>query len=293
MKKYFAFVLILLLFFSFNLAKAGDLNEGNLIVNNYLTPSKMTQLSVTYFNPFAETPQDTTALTREQQLALLPGYKLPKKALFFSAVMPGAGELFVGSKLKAAAFFLVEVGAWTYFGVYHSKGLKKEDEFEIFANNNWDGLKWQNWFNNYGQNLIEITGENKFTHANAMLELINAGKKTQQYYEMIGKYSEFVVGWTNVPPDRDFINYVQLQEYRDTQCPVADEYMDMRDRSNELFKIARRGITIAMLNRLFSAVDAAWTAKIHNNQLLKTSLRFEEIYYVDRMEPALSLKISW
>lgn len=293
MRHYKLFLFIAIIFLISNLSIAGDLFEKGALKSEILAPSKTTQMQIAYFNPFQESNQDTVPLTREQQLAKLPGYKLPKKALFFSALLPGAGELFVGSKLKAAAFFLVEVGAWTYYGVYHHKGAVKEDEFEEFADAHWDPLKWKNWFETEGQNLIELTGENKYTHAEAMLELIEAGKKTQQYYEMIGKYSEFVVGWEGVDPSKSFQTYEEMQEFRDTQVPVADEYMDMRDESNNLYHTARTGITIAMVNRLLSAIDAAWTAKVHNNRLLKTTLRMEPMYFVDHVEPVLSLKFSW
>ncbi|NOZ62041.1 MAG: hypothetical protein GXO74_10205 [Calditrichaeota bacterium] len=285
-------LLTLLFLGAANLLIAGDLFQDHAVNSGVISPSKMTQLQIAYFNPFQDSQQDTTPLTREQQLARLPGYKLPKKALFFSALLPGAGELFVGSKMKAAAFLLVEVGAWTYYGVYHQKGAKKEGEFEIFADDHWDPLKWKNWYETEGQNLIELTGENKYTHAPAMLELIDAGKKTQQYYEMLGKYSEFVVGWEGMERNFSFNTYEEMQEVRDT-LTVANKYMDMRDLSNNLYHTARRGITIAMVNRLLSAIDAAWTAKMHNNQLLKTTLRMEQIYFVDRMEPVLSLKFNW
>ncbi|OQX85032.1 hypothetical protein B6D60_08485, partial [candidate division KSB1 bacterium 4484_87] len=242
MKSYTSLLLTLLLLLgTASLLIAGDLFQGHSFKSGLVSPSKMTQMRIAYFNPFQDSQQDTTPLTREQQLARLPGYKLPKKALFFSALIPGAGELFVGSKMKAAAFFLVEVGAWTYYGVYHQKGAKKEDEFEEYADAHWDPLKWKNWYETEGQNLIELTGDNKYTHAPAMLELIEAGKKTQQYYEMLGKYSEFVVGWEGVDPNKSFSTYEEMQEFRDSNVPVADEYMDMRDESNDLYHMARRG----------------------------------------------------
>ena len=74
---------------------------------------------------------------------------------------------------------------------------------------------------------------------------------------------------------------------------AGDDYMDMRAESNDLFAKARTGTTIAMINHLLSAIDAAWTAKIHNNRMLKTSMRIEQIYYANHSQPVLSLKFSW
>ena len=50
-----------------------------------------------------------------------PDYILPKKVLFFSALIPGAGELYCKSYLKSAAFFAVEVGVWTMYAVFRKK----------------------------------------------------------------------------------------------------------------------------------------------------------------------------
>jgi hypothetical protein len=69
--------------------------------------------------------------------------------------------------------------------------------------------------------------------------------------------------------------------------------MDMRAKSNDLYAMARTGTTIAMINHLLSAIDAAWSAKLHNNRLLKTSMRIEQIHYVDHVVPVFSLKFNW
>ncbi len=294
MKKLVIFSISLLVCFLFTASYASDLPEGNKVHGSYLAPSKLTRISAQYFNPLNNnqslTFQDT--LTREQRLAQLPDYKLPKRALLFSALIPGAGELYTKSYLKAATFFLIEVGAWTFFGIYNKKGNEKQDEFEAFADEKWNPLKWYNWYVNIDSSTME-----RFTHAGHMVELLDPlikGEgdpiKTQQYYEMIGKYAEFVVGWEGTSND---LTYDELMQYRQNETQIADDYMKMRAKSNDLFEKAMTGTTIAMLNHLLSAIDAAWTAKRHNNKLLEASLKFDQIYYVDHLQPVLSLKIRW
>lgn len=252
-------------------------------------PSPAAELSAHYFQPIHDLTglafQDS--LTREQQLAKLPGYKLPKRALFLSALIPGAGELYADSYLKAAAFFMVEVSAWTFYAVYNQKGKDKEKEFQQFADENWDPMAWLAWYDSAPKEL-----QDRFTHASHMVELINQNKKTQQYYEMIGKYSEFVVGWKGVPRDLEH-DFDKIIDYRKNNCQIADDYMKQRAKSNDLYATARTGTTIAMLNHLLSAIDAAWTAKQHNNRLVKTALRFEQIEFANQLQPFLSLKIQW
>ncbi len=264
----------------------GDLFDKDNINYFYLAPSKMSRLATVYFNPLSQAYQDTTTVvTREQQLAMLPGYKLPKKALLFSALIPGSGELYVNSYLKAATFFLIEAGAWTFYGIYTKKGNEKTDEFEAYADKYWNPEKWKSWYDG-----IDPAKQEQFTHASNMLELLAEGKKTQQYYEMIGKYAEFVVGWEGA---RNDLIYEELMEYRRNKVPIADDYMDMRAESNDLYGLARTGTTIAMINHLLSAIDAAWSAKLHNNRLLKTSLRMEQKHYVNNIVPVLSLRFNW
>lgn len=290
MKKLVVLLVSLLACCSFTVSLAGDLAPKNdNSPYSYLTPSKSMELARDFFNPINQSLsfafQDS--LTKEQQLAQLPGYKLPKRALLFSALIPGAGELYAKSYLKAAAFFLVEVGAWTFYGTYTKKGNDKEDEYQAFADEKWDQDKWKSWYESAPQEL-----KDRFTHAKNMAELISNQKKTQQYYEMIGKYSEFVVGWEGVPRDLEY-DFDKIIDYRKNNCEIADGYMKDRAKANDFFSTARTGTTIAMLNHLLSAIDAAWTAKRHNNKLVNTSFRFEQIYYVDHLQPVLSLKIQW
>ena len=295
MKKLFVPLTIVLIGLFVFSGYASDNPENKKFKNPYLALSKATELSSRYFDAtplMGHLTLQDTEMTKEQRLAQLPGYKLPKRALFFSAVLPGAGELYAESYLRAAGFFLVEVGAWTYYSIYNKKGNEKEDEFQSFADEKWDPKKWYNWYIN-----IDSTKRDLMTHASHMEELVmplisgeGDVKKTQQYYEMIGKYAEFVVGWEGT---RNNVLYEELLQYRRNEVPIADDYMKMRARSNDLFKQARTGTTIVMLNHLLSAIDAAWAAKIHNNRLLQASLQVDQIYYANHLQPVLSLKLSW
>ena len=67
----------------------------------------------------------------------------------------------------------------------------------------------------------------------------------------------------------------------------------VRHASNEAFKMATWGTTIALLNHALSAVDAAWTAHRHNKKLATTSLQIEPIQYGLEHVPALSLRVNW
>ncbi len=292
MIKLSAFISSFLAFFFLATCYAGDIFKANESENQgLLTPSKRSQLSAEYFNALNSlTLQDT--LTKEQKLAQLPGYKLPKKALFFSALIPGAGEFYTESYIKAGAFFLAEVAAWTVYGTYTSKGKDEEKKYQNYADAHWDPAVWQQWKQNY-------TGSMEDAHASTMEKYLSGDKAAttkQQYYEMIGKYSAFYVGW-------DFVKYYENQYFNEIgmdsietiqqDSPDIGKYMDMRDKSNKLFRLARTATNYVIVNHILSAIDAAWTAKRHNNKLIEASIQVEQIFYVDQLQPVLSLKIKW
>ncbi len=292
MKKLSTLIFSFLTVFLLTTCYAGDiLTASQNEDQGVLAPSKWTQLSAEYFNPLNSlTLQDT--LTKEQKLAQLPGYKLPKKALLFSALIPGAGELYSKSYIKAGVFFLAEVAAWTLYGSYTNKGKDQEKKYQQFANLHWNPDVWLQWIQNH-EKLDDA-------HAGTMENYLSGDKSAttrQQYYEMIGKYPAFYVGW-------DFVRYYDNQSYWDNK-PIQEieeihkndqgisDYMDMRDKSNRLFRTARTATNYVIVNHILSAIDAAWSAKRHNNKLLEASIQFEQIFYVDQFQPVLSLKIKW
>ena len=68
----------------------------------------------------------------------LTGKKNIGRAAMFSLVIPGTGQLYTGSWLRAIPWFAVEVAGWALFSQYNSQGNDKTTEFEHYAG------PWQN-----------------------------------------------------------------------------------------------------------------------------------------------------
>jgi hypothetical protein len=84
----------------------------------------------------------------------------------------------------------------------------------------------------------------------------------QQYYELIGKYLQYNMGWSDWDPGRtDYLISLSQQFAR---------YRDMRGRANDLYTVARTSTYLIVANHLLSALDAALAAGSHNR-----SVRFE------------------
>jgi hypothetical protein len=211
--------------------------------------------------------------------------KSPWLAGGMSLAVPGSGELYAGNYWKAALFLAVEVGAWAFAYHYDKKGDRQTDYFENYADQHWSVVQYAQYSlknfipaneqPTYEQNLFYPNSQNKplweqvnWAVLNQMEREINGFYShnlpehgTQQYYELIGKYPQFVSGWDAVrenplPPDYDLIRANLPQQYLD--------YGVERGKANDYYRSASTYVTVAVVNHVLSAIDAAWTASSHN-----------------------------
>jgi len=195
-------------------------------------------------------------------------YKSPKKAFLYSLLIPGWGQKYAGSSIiKTAGFLLIEVGSWAGHFTYQKKGDDKTIEFKTFANVHWiegdttganytdpdnpiytnlDNETYRGWLL-INEGIVEDTGFTEHLPST----------KSQQYYEMIGKYDQFRGGWDDYWTGDTATVY--LTEHRRI-------YMDMRKKANDYLNNANTMIIVSILNHLISAFDAAISANRHNKQ---------------------------
>ena len=193
--------------------------------------------------------------------------KSTKRAFIYSLALPGAGEFYAGSKIKAGLFFGVEAALWALHFSYQNKGNKKEDEYRDFANAHWDEQEYREWY----ESLPDST-KDKLTHK-------LPDTKTQQYYEMIGKYDQFQFAWD------DFNEVESISANRFS-------YVGMRKNANDLLDKAKYAIMGALGNHILSAFDAAFSAKRYNKKMDRLSglkIRIEMAEYEQKTVPMLSV----
>lgn len=105
----------------------------------------------------------------------------------------------------------------------------------------------------------------------------------QQYYELIGKYFHFSVGWEDYEAaiaegrptwmvEGEFLETIdpEVQDASGRYVNVSDRFWEYRDehgRANDLFRRASRISTLFLANHLIAAVDAAVFAKLHNDRV--------------------------
>ena len=223
-----------------------------------------------------------------------PPKKSPGKAMLLSFMLPGAGELYAGSKLKAALFFCVEVAAWTGTAVYLAEGRDKEDKYERYANEHWIKEDYWSWLmilesddpsiGNLWAYYMELTpfpaNPDTFSHQlyNDFEDSVGFShnlpkENTQQYYEMIGKYMvQFGAGWDDADSSysTQVIENKEVYYWGNSPNEVtgnSEFYMNVRHESNKALDRSAAFLQVVMLNHVFSALDAGFTVRLKNRRI--------------------------
>jgi hypothetical protein len=240
------------------------------------------------------------------------GQKSPLLAGLFSLVIPGSGEFYSESYLKAGIFLAVEAAVITTAVIYNKKGDNKTNDFQNYADQNWSVVKYAKWMVDNKDQLglpgdltysdiivntdpglppwkqVDFTELNKyeslasqnsqvgFTH-----ELYPHGE--QQYYELIGKYHQYSPGWAQFDPNNNDTHNVPQQML---------DYSGMRGKANDYYNIAETFVIGIYVNHFLSALDGAWSA-VRFNKNLAINARVEPINLGDRALLVPTLKIAY
>ena len=226
------------------------------------------------------------------------GSKSPWLAAGLSFLVPGAGEVYDGSYLKAGIFATVEIAAVVLGLTYDKKGNDQEAFYRGWADQHYSAAKYARWtmdnINLLNPNLTNASGYVIFTgpdaasrssvppYNNMRWQELNRMESdvmktptgqfngythvmplygSQQYYELIGKYPQFSTGWDDADTSAFAGGTIGIRSKHFTQ------YMDMQVEAENYYDVARTYVGIVIVNHILSAVDAYWTASRHNHAL--------------------------
>ena len=190
--------------------------------------------------------------------------KSPFAAVVLSGIIPGLGQWYAGDRIKALGFVATEAALWFGRSHFNDKGDEIKQEFRTYADQFWNDSEYFNW-----AGTVDIS-----TYSHVLPDT-----KTQQYYEMIGKYDQFVAGWPDSEGDPD-------------QSEMRLHYVARHHESNKNYKNADKLAQILVLNRVISAFDAAFS--IHrNNKQLRAKFRVKKMYSKSGLMPVVNLKYTW
>jgi hypothetical protein len=217
--------------------------------------------------------------------------KSPKKAFFLSAAIPGAGQYYNGSLVKAAGFLALEAASWAAYISYNNKGNDIDKEFHAYADQHWSENHYWDWIAQQSQkDRNDLAALREWEHASFSHGLhVN---KDQQYYEMIGKYYQFNWGWDDFRLNHSIT--LTDEEMVDDKMISANRlyYEGRRHDSNAALKMATTATTVVILNHLFGAAEAAWDAS-RQNKRLQTTMRFEPMFMNNQQYTVLALRLNW
>lgn len=240
-----------------------------------------------------------------------PDYRSPRKAMFYSFLVPGSGQYYARSKVKAVVFASIEVACFTIQYRFNKNGDDRYKEFTDYVDNhyNTDNYKaWYDWVWPDVDNQKPGIDTSLIIHHDSLYQAMKSYDR-QQFYEMVTKYDQFVYGWDDAQPDFDkFKNAlltqteeldsingnpaINLKDYRvylynkhkgeyDTTFGYSDRQLVAAGKSataNSEYRKADNMWFVVLVNHICSGIDAALTARRYNRAQLK-----QETSFLDRL----------
>ena len=260
---------------------------GNLVYDSRLSFSKSEKI----FNA------DQTGIDSQKKSVWM--------AAGLSALLPGAGEFYSESYFKSAAFLAVEAAAISLGVIYNKKGDDQTNFFQNYADQHWSVDRYAKW------TLVHATSINSAVNPASYSVFVN-GKVNwselnrlendlgsyyshklpkygeQQYFELIGKYPQFNVGWD------DFGNENTSFVYGDPLTQRFLYYAEERGKANDYYNVASKAVLVVVVNHIISVFDAAWTAHSYNKSIeLNASLESREYGFYTVYYPQLNFQFRF
>ena len=271
MKKFYLLIFVIALILPVEAQSKKVELSGNLQIDSRFLFS---QNNIQQQDPVFSSLQSQSNTTEE-------GKKSPLLGGLFSFILPGAGEFYSGSYLKAGIFVAVEAAVITTAIIYNNKGNNQTDLFQNYADQNWSVVKYAEWIikNRDALGLPDIDESKLITNNDPSLQpwqrvnfnYLNTIESesssfthqlyphgNQQYYELIGKYHQYSPGWAQFDPnDNDPHN----------MPPQMVSYEGMRGKANDYYNTASTAVIGIYINHFLSALDGVWSAIRFNNDL--------------------------
>ncbi len=218
-----------------------------------------------------------------KSIQITEGHKSPYLGALFSGLIPGTGEFYAKRYLKSAIFLGVEAGLWVAYSIFQNKGNTQTDKFQMFADQNWDVYKYAGWLIREGfpgsSNIIITSDKEELRREINICEGMSFSHQLppygeQQYYELIGKYQNFVAGWADA--NLDVLNRNTYESYKTT---MFINYSYDRQKANDYFYRGSTSLALIIANHILSAADGAWSVSMFNKGItVRTGFHFENVY---------------
>jgi hypothetical protein len=230
-------------------------------------------------------------------------YRSPKIAILLSLLIPGTGQAYAHNYLKTGIFGAVEAALITVGVISRYQGSKKWDDARSYADKHYSVEQFNEYYSNLAAHFSDTIIQQIFepdSNPSSFLEYADAKKKDDDFYDNIRyELSPYIQGWDDVTPHFnsefeienptvDNGSYVKVEvadsSYlvyfinndgdtvpKESQYGFSDNqkhYNKQISEANQKYRLSKNFFTLLLVNHLASAVDAAITAKAHNDKLL-------------------------
>jgi hypothetical protein len=224
--------------------------------------------------------------------------KSPFKAFALSAILPGAGQYYNGSRIKPFAFLGIEAAAWFLHIKYNGDGDDATDVYEAYNRAHWSEADYVHYLE-----LAYGVTDDELAHATEVSHHLPDDPNDQQYYEMTGKYDQFAWGWSDaVRHDSTLGMYVDstvaiLGPAYTPNSAMRLIYEDLRHDANKKYDKAGNMLIVVMVNHLAAGFEAYFAARRHNENVSTTEAVLSRLdiaaslrsYHADRDTPFVRL----
>ena len=253
----------------------------------------------------------------------------PARPMLYSLIFPGLGQWYNKSPLwKISLFSGIEIASIASAVQWMNKADDIRVNYELFADDNWDLETWvyntlSTPIGNYAD--VHIDGTHKLTLklSGALAEQFGtfvtsdslednahwvysgevAVLRDRDFYENIGKYDQFVGGWTDCYDQAN--SQLWFEVYKDVgdsvetiiTTPNKEDYVSQRAKSNDYLNMAKFAISAMMFNHVVSAMDAIWSTQNKNRPKKSKELKTDVGLLYDRNSKygvgGLSISLYW
>lgn len=200
--------------------------------------------------------------------------------ILLSALVPGAGEMYMGYEKRGAVLMLAEATAWIGYAYKNQQGLNTRSDYEHYADVHWDMNRWiqdhpavyPNWTPDYTLADLEQEGRDSYSGNGAWpgyIPWVPRSQDKQHYYENIGKYDWYVSGWDDYTPGTfpsDLGPGQVFSLHRET-------YRQMRRTSNNQLDSADRFVYLSIVARVYSLVETTLLVNRSSNDTAERAAR--------------------
>jgi len=238
--------------------------------------------------------QDSTKVIVDKDSTFYPG-----KPLIMSLIVPGLGQLYNKEPIwKPSLFIGTEILTLTSILYANKRADEIRMNYQEFADNNWSLQNWWNFVWGFGLEknehngrylsdfkaardyrgthhlTIHLKGElqnifhTEFLHSDSLALIVSyfdlypddiSMVKDRHYYENIGKYDQFVGGWSDASTNW----YWEEKVVGDSteiviKTPNKQYYLDERYKANQWLSFAKFSVSAMMFNHVVSGLEAVW-----------------------------------